>query len=82
MPVKNPLVLELTVTRVVSSAGLNGTEYAKFDHTFDKPVVVGPLKTVNSGNVPNVLLTQGALNSLEIIPLEKLDLLSTDVYVR
>ncbi|KAF4612014.1 hypothetical protein D9613_004322 [Agrocybe pediades] len=80
--IKNLLLVELTITRVVSSAGVNGTEYAKFDHTFEKPVVVGPLKTVNSGNVPDVLLTQGAIASLDIIPLKKLDLLSTDVYVR
>ena len=57
--VKNPLLLELTIDRVVSSAGVNGTVYAKFDHTFAKPVTVGAMKTVNSGRVPNVLLVQG-----------------------
>jgi hypothetical protein len=80
--VKNPLLLELTIDRVVSSAGVNGTVYAKFDHTFAKPITVGAMKTVNSGRVPNVLLVQGAMNSLDIIPLGKLDLISTDVYLR
>jgi hypothetical protein len=74
--------LELTIDRVVSSAGVNGTVYATFDHTFEKPVAVGALKTVNSGKVPNVLLVQGATKSLDIIPLGKLDLISTDVYLR
>ncbi|KDR85833.1 hypothetical protein GALMADRAFT_234933 [Galerina marginata CBS 339.88] len=80
--IKNPLLLELTLTRVVSSAGINETVYATFDHTFDTPVVVPPFKTVNSGSIPDVLLVKGALNSLDIIPLEKLDLISTDVYLR
>jgi len=80
--VKNPLLLELTIDGVVSSAGVNGTVYAKFDHTFAKPVTVGAMKTVNSGSVPNVLLVQGAMNSLDIIPLGKLDLIGTDVYLR
>ncbi|KAF8167267.1 hypothetical protein B0H34DRAFT_681198 [Crassisporium funariophilum] len=80
--VKNPLFIELTIDRVVSSAGLNGTVYATFDQTFEKPVVVGIGKTVNSGTFGNVLLVQGALNSLDIIPLGVLDLINTDVYVR
>ena len=67
---------------MVSAAGLNGTTYATFDHTFDKPLVVKPLGTANSGSVPKVLLTQGALASLDIIPVGKLDLISTDVYLR
>lgn len=80
--VKNPLISELTIERIVSKAGLNGTVYSSFDHTFAKPVVIKPFKTVNTGNIPNVKLVQGALASLDIIPVGKLDLISTDVYLR
>lgn len=80
--VKNPLILELTIDRVVSSAGINGTVYATFDHKFPGGFVVPPLKTNNSGTVDNVLLTQGAMASLDIIPLGVLDLIKTDVYLR
>ncbi|KAG5639644.1 hypothetical protein H0H81_008805 [Sphagnurus paluster] len=80
--VKNPLILELTIDRVVSTAGINGTVYAKFDQTFAKPLVVPILGTANSGTFGNVLLTQGIDASLGIIPLGVLDLIKTDVYVR
>ncbi|KAL0952067.1 hypothetical protein HGRIS_008704 [Hohenbuehelia grisea] len=80
--VKNSLPIELTIDRVVSKAGINGTVFATFDHTFTKPVVVPLLGTANSGTINNVLLTQGALASLDIIPLGFLDLISTDVFVR
>ncbi|KAF9469522.1 hypothetical protein BDZ94DRAFT_1180678 [Collybia nuda] len=79
---KNPLFIELTIDRVVSSAGLNGTVYATFDHTFSKPVPVPPFGTKNSGTFGNVLLTQGVEASLDIIPFGVLDLMSTDVFVR
>ncbi|EDR08009.1 uncharacterized protein LACBIDRAFT_297593 [Laccaria bicolor S238N-H82] len=82
LQVKNPLILELTIDRVVSSAGINGTVYATFDHKFPGGFVVPPLKTNNSGTVDNVLLTQGAMASLDIIPLGVLDLITTDVYLR
>ncbi|TFK42135.1 hypothetical protein BDQ12DRAFT_710429 [Crucibulum laeve] len=80
--VKNPLPIELTIDRVVSSAGINGTVFATFDHTFATPVVVPILGTKNSGTIDNVLLTQGATASLDIIPLGVLDLISTDVFIR
>ncbi|KAG6864809.1 hypothetical protein C0991_007032 [Blastosporella zonata] len=79
---KNPLPLELTIDRVVSSAGLNGTVFATFDQTFAKPVVVPILGTKNSGTFGNVLLTQGAIASLDIIPAGELDLINTNVFVR
>lgn len=66
----------------MSSAGINDTVFATFDHTFAKPVVVPILGTANSGTIPNVNLTQGVTSSLSIIPLGFLDLLSTDVFVR
>ncbi|KAG6909359.1 hypothetical protein DXG01_000959 [Tephrocybe rancida] len=79
---KNPLPFELTIDRVVSSAGLNGTVFATFDQTFAKPVVLPPLGSKNSGTFGNVLLTQGADASLAIVPEGKLDLSKTNVFVR
>ncbi|KAJ7053916.1 hypothetical protein C8F01DRAFT_505153 [Mycena amicta] len=81
---QNPLIFELTIDRVNSTAGINGTVYATFDHTFpsSSPVVVPALGTAVSGVVPNVTLTQGALNSLDIIALGYLDLIEVNVWVR
>ncbi|KAJ4000148.1 hypothetical protein F5050DRAFT_664790 [Lentinula boryana] len=79
---KNPLIIELTLDKVSSLAGVNNTVYASFNHTFDPPVVVRPLDTANSGTIDNVLLVQGAINSLNIIPLGELDLLDVNVDVR
>ncbi|KAJ7292554.1 hypothetical protein C8J57DRAFT_1266310 [Mycena rebaudengoi] len=79
---QNPLIFELTLDRVSTTAGINNTVYATFDHTFATPVVVPPLGKANSGTVPNVLLTQGAIASLDIIPLGFLDLLDVDIHVR
>ncbi|KAF8079241.1 hypothetical protein FPV67DRAFT_106037 [Lyophyllum atratum] len=79
---KNPLLIELTLDRVVSSAGVNGTVYATFDQKFSNGVVVPPFGTKNSGTFGNVLLTQGIDASLGIIPLGVLDLIRTDIYVR
>ncbi|KAG6878030.1 hypothetical protein C0993_000570 [Termitomyces sp. T159_Od127] len=78
---KNPLPFELSIDRVVSSAGLNGTVYAAFDHTFSTPFVIRPLGTANSGIFGNVTLVQGAMASLGIIPVGALDL-KTDVFIR
>ncbi|SJL13518.1 uncharacterized protein ARMOST_16962 [Armillaria ostoyae] len=80
--VKNPLPIELTLERVTSSAGINSTEYASFDHTFSDPLVVPIFGTADSGTIKNVLLTQGVTASLDIIPLGFLDLLDTDVKLR
>ncbi|KAF8630828.1 hypothetical protein AX17_005187 [Amanita inopinata Kibby_2008] len=79
---RNPLIGELTVDRVVSSAGVNGTEYSTFDHTFDPPFTIPTLSTANSGTIDNVLLTKGVAGSLDLVSLGYLDLLSTDIYVR
>ncbi|KAJ7174867.1 hypothetical protein C8R46DRAFT_1081935 [Mycena filopes] len=79
---QNPLLFELTLDRVTSSAGLNGTTYASFDHAFPHPVVVPPLGTANSGNITNVPLTQGVDASLAIIPFQELDLQEVDINVR
>ncbi|KAK7051560.1 hypothetical protein VNI00_004539 [Paramarasmius palmivorus] len=79
---KNPLILELTLDKVSSKAGLNGTTYSEFTHTFDPPVVVPILGEKGSGKIDNVLLTQGALASLDIIPFGVLDLQETNISVR
>jgi hypothetical protein len=67
---------------VTSTAGINDTVYATFSHTFANPVVVPPFGTANSGIVPDVLLTQGAVASLDIIPLGFLDLINVDINLR
>ena len=53
-------------------SGVDGTTYAHFDQAFDS-LVVPAGGTANSGTFGNVLLTQGALASLGIIPLGSLD---------
>ena len=65
--------MEIAFTQVDS--GVNGETFAHFDQAFDS-FVVPAHGTANSGRVPNVLLTQGAIASLGIIPLGKLDVFS------
>ncbi|KAF4612011.1 hypothetical protein D9613_004321 [Agrocybe pediades] len=81
--VKNPLPIELTLDSVSATAGLNGTTFATFSHTFPKPgLVVPPLGTKNSGTINNVQLPQGGEASLAIIPFGILDLPNTNANVR
>lgn len=80
--VKNPLPIELTIDRIVSSAGINETVYAEFDYTFPDPVVVPLFGSANTSVIPEVLLTKGAIASLDIIPAGYLDLINVDAYVR
>lgn len=80
--VTNPLLVELTLERVVLSASINTTEYISFDHTFEDPVVVPILGTADSGIIDDVVLTQGGLETLNIISLEYLDLINLDIYLR
>ncbi|KAI0686333.1 hypothetical protein BC835DRAFT_1523138 [Cytidiella melzeri] len=71
--VSNPLEADLDIKFVQSDASVNGEIFAHFDQTFDNFVV--PAKgSANSGTFGNVLLTQGALASLAIIPLGYLDI--------
>ncbi|KAJ7793250.1 hypothetical protein B0H14DRAFT_3889421 [Mycena olivaceomarginata] len=79
---QNPLAFELTIDSVSTTGGLNGTVYTSFEHKFARPVVVPPFGQANSGNITNVLLTQGATASLAIIPFGVLDLINVDVNVR
>ncbi|KAA1477235.1 hypothetical protein DENSPDRAFT_844432 [Dentipellis sp. KUC8613] len=79
--VKNPLPFEITIDHATTDAGVNGTIYSHFDQPFTT-FVVPALGTANSGTFGNVTLTQGAIASLPIIPLEELDILNADVQVR
>jgi hypothetical protein len=77
------LPIELTVKTISSTAGLNGTELASFQHTFPEPgLIVGPLATKNSGAINNVLVVGGVVNSLDIVPFGVLDLSNTDAQVQ
>ncbi|KAL0567712.1 hypothetical protein V5O48_014284 [Marasmius crinis-equi] len=80
--IKNPLPLELTLVSASSKAGLNGTTYAEFTHTFSPPLIIPILGTVDSPRIDNVNLVQGATASLDIIPFGILDLQDTDILVR
>ncbi|KAG5653629.1 hypothetical protein H0H81_011855 [Sphagnurus paluster] len=70
--VHNPLDAPLVLEFVQTDSGVQGTTYASFGTGFSS-FVVPPGQTVNSGDIPNVFLTQGVLASLDIIPLGYLD---------
>ncbi|GLB37240.1 putative protein of unknown function (DUF3712) [Lyophyllum shimeji] len=70
--VHNPLDADLVIEFVQSDSGVNGVTYAQFSQPFSS-FVIPPGQTVNSGDFGNVLLTQGAIASLDIIPLQRLD---------
>ncbi|VDC06712.1 unnamed protein product [Peniophora sp. CBMAI 1063] len=82
--VKNPLPFELTIDSISTDAGVNNTVYASFSHTFpsDQKLVVPALGTASSGVFGNVILVQGAIASLDIIPLGYLDILNADANLR
>ncbi|KAJ7612663.1 hypothetical protein FB45DRAFT_302356 [Roridomyces roridus] len=80
--VQNPLPFELTLDTVSSTAGINNTVFASFNHTFSTGIVVPPFGKAQTGVIDNVLLTQGAVATLAIIPLGFLDLLEVDTNVR
>lgn len=65
--------MEITFLQVDS--GVDGDTYAHFTTPFDS-FVVPAHGTANSGPVKNVLLVKGALASLGIIPLGRLDVFS------
>ncbi|KAF8894927.1 hypothetical protein CPB84DRAFT_1848428 [Gymnopilus junonius] len=73
--VQNPLDTDLVIEFVQSDAGVNGEIFAQFSQPFDS-FVVPPGQQVHSGEFGHVLLTQGALASLDIIPLGFLDVAS------
>ncbi|THH12496.1 hypothetical protein EW146_g7640 [Bondarzewia mesenterica] len=70
--ISNPLDTELTIEFSQVDSGVDGQIYAHFEEAFQSFTI--PAKgTANSGTFGNVLLTQGALASLGIIPLGELD---------
>ncbi|KAF8557967.1 hypothetical protein OG21DRAFT_1504634 [Imleria badia] len=71
----NPLGADLVIEFVQADGLINGEIYAHFDQAFSN-FVIPPGHTVNSGTFPNVVLTQGALASLGIIPLGYMDVQS------
>ncbi|KAI0660249.1 hypothetical protein C8Q70DRAFT_914138 [Cubamyces menziesii] len=73
--IANPLDTDMQITFTQVDAGLDGTIYAHFDQAFDS-FVVPAHSTANSGTVKNVLLTQGALATLNIIGAGELDVFS------
>jgi hypothetical protein len=73
--VYNPLDADFVIKHVQADASVNGEVYARFSQAFDG-FIVPPSQTVSSGEFPNVLLTQGAVLSLGIIPLGYLDIAS------
>ncbi|GAW05155.1 carbohydrate-binding module family 50 protein [Lentinula edodes] len=78
----NILILEMTLETVSALTGVNGTAFMSFNHTFDPPVVVPILGTADSGTIDNVLMVQGTINSLNIIPLGELDILDMNITAR
>jgi hypothetical protein len=64
---------ELSIEFVQSDAGLHGETYAIFSQPFDN-FVIPPGETVNSGQFPNVLLTQGVDGAFVIVPELRLDI--------
>ncbi|EJD03283.1 uncharacterized protein FOMMEDRAFT_168292 [Fomitiporia mediterranea MF3/22] len=71
--VANPLDADFNIKFVQSDGGVNGETFAHFDQPFDN-FVVPAHGTANSGTFGNVLLVKGALASLGIIPLGRLDI--------
>ncbi|KAJ7782963.1 hypothetical protein B0H16DRAFT_1494883 [Mycena metata] len=70
---QNPLDTELVVEFVQSNSGEFNETFAFFAAAIEN-FVIPAHGTANSGNIPNVLLTQGAIAALAIIPDEKLDI--------
>ncbi|KAF9451269.1 hypothetical protein P691DRAFT_757432 [Macrolepiota fuliginosa MF-IS2] len=71
--VTNPLDTEMVIEFVQANSGLDGLTYAFFDQGFNS-FAIPPGQTVGSGLFGNVLLTQGAIASLAIIPRGILDI--------
>ncbi|KAA1471743.1 hypothetical protein DENSPDRAFT_133322 [Dentipellis sp. KUC8613] len=70
--IANPLDTDMTIEFSQVDSGVNGETYAHFDQSFSS-FTIPAHGTANSGTFGHVVLTQGALNSLGIIPLGELD---------
>ncbi|PPQ99716.1 hypothetical protein CVT24_009699 [Panaeolus cyanescens] len=73
--IANPLDADLEIEFVQADGGVNGQIFAVFSQAFDN-FVVPAHGTASSGIFGNVLLPQGAIASLDIIPLGILDIAS------
>lgn len=69
----NPTDSDLVINFVQADGSVNGEIFAHFDQPFSS-FVVPARGTANSGTFGNVLLTQGAIKSVGIIPLGRLDI--------
>ncbi|KAL0581501.1 hypothetical protein V5O48_000559 [Marasmius crinis-equi] len=78
----NPLEEEVTIESFTAQLGVNEMTYVQVNHTFDQPLVLPARGTANSGLIPDVLFTQGALATLDIIPEGSLDLLDASAVIR
>ncbi|KAF9472571.1 hypothetical protein BDN70DRAFT_453704 [Pholiota conissans] len=68
---------------MAANAGLNGSTFFTFSHTFASPgIVVAALGTTNSGSIDNVALPQGALATLGIVLEQELDFTSENIALR
>jgi len=63
----NPLDTQIQITNIQGTGTLQGTTWAQFSFQFDDFVIPAG-SSVDSGPVPNVLLTQGVIASTAIIP--------------
>ncbi|KAL5519946.1 hypothetical protein ACEPAG_1606 [Sanghuangporus baumii] len=75
-----PLV-EITVDGMSAQIGTQGTPFFSFNQTFSNFVLSG-LNPINSGIVPNVELTQGGLQTLNVISDTTFDILSATYNLR
>lgn len=71
--VVNPTDSDLIINFVQADGSVGGEIFAHFDQPFNS-FVVPSRGTANSGTFGNVLLTQGAVKSLGIIGLGRLDI--------
>ncbi|TFY74322.1 hypothetical protein EWM64_g9690, partial [Hericium alpestre] len=80
--IANPLDTDMTIEFAQVDSGVDGKTYAHFDQPF-VTFTIPAHGTANSGTFGHVILTQGAVLSLPIIPLGKLDVfaVSTIRYV-
>ncbi|KAI0305626.1 hypothetical protein B0F90DRAFT_1815219 [Multifurca ochricompacta] len=70
--IANPLDTDMHISFAQADSGVNGETYAQFGQAFTS-FTVPARGTANSGQFGNVLLTKGAIPSLAIIPLGRLD---------
>ncbi|PBL00115.1 hypothetical protein ARMGADRAFT_917493, partial [Armillaria gallica] len=79
--VTNPRLPEITLERVIISAGINSTVYIFAVHTFNTPIVIPGFGKIDSGMIYDVSLTHGLLKD-EDIDLGYLDIYNLDVYFK